>query len=163
MVWIFPEKYSEKRTMTNETILKLKDDLRQDEGKVNGFYLCPTSYLTFGVGHNTGYRFAPELTRIAREHGLNSNEMVEAVFDVDVNRAISQLPDWTKTLTEKQQRALANMLFQLGISGFLKFNPTWEYLKQNNLSVVKERLLASLWAKQTPKRAMRVIKLLTEK
>jgi hypothetical protein len=55
------------------------------------------------------------------------------------------------------------MCFQLGISGFLKFGETWAELKKQNLKVVKQRLLASLWAKQTPHRALRVVELLTKK
>ncbi len=56
-------------------------------------------------------------------------------------------------LPHEVQEILAEMAYQLGVTGLLKFRKTWLYLEENEYESASIEMLDSLWAKQTPNRA----------
>jgi lysozyme len=106
--------------------------------------------LTVGYGRNL------EAVGISRE---------EAAFmlDRDIERVDAQLSvafGWFQVQPEEVQRALANMVYQLGFGGLLKFHNMLTHLLNGDRKAAAREALDSLWAKQTPARAQRVAKLI---
>lgn len=65
--------------------------------------------------------------------------------------------DWDK-LDEVRQEVLIQMVFQLGADGVRQFKKTLESIRLGNFDAASKGMLASRWAKQTPKRAQRLAK-----
>lgn len=56
-------------------------------------------------------------------------------------------------LPKDVQAILAEMAYQMGVNGLLKFKKTWKYLEDFEFEKAADEGLNSLWAKQTPNRA----------
>lgn len=61
-----------------------------------------------------------------------------------------------KTLTQQRQDSLIEMAYQLGVAGLMQFRKMWEAIEQKDFETARNEALNSKWAKQTPKRAIRV-------
>jgi len=132
---------------------KLHDDLRRDEGCVRHAYEDSEGFLTIGVGRLIDQR---------RGGGLSDGE-IALLLGNDIARVVADLDariPWWRDLPDGVQRGLANMAFQLGIFGLLKFRKTLEHLKAGNYAAAATEALDSKWARQTPARAQRVAALL---
>lgn len=55
---------------------------------------------------------------------------------------------------------MANMAYQLGVSGVLRFRKMLEALRAGDREKAAEEALDSAWATQTPERAQRVARLI---
>jgi lysozyme len=60
---------------------------------------------------------------------------------------VNKLPDTT-------QEVIAEMCYQIGVNGVLKFKKMWSALKNFDFVRASEEMIDSRWAKQTPKRAL---------
>lgn len=147
-------------------IEKLKEDLIRDEGVRLQPYRDTTGNVTWGVGRNLTAKplKTHEAEALLRRAKLSiedakfilDNDIADAVFELHTN-----LP-WVQYLPENKQRALANMVFNLGIAGLLKFKPTLALMREGRWFEAVGRLRKSLWAKQVGKRSERVCDLLLE-
>jgi len=63
-------------------------------------------------------------------------------------------------LPQKAQEVIANMSYQMGVGGVLKFKKMWEALKNRDYQKASEEMLDSKWAKQTPNRANRLAEII---
>jgi lysozyme len=145
---------------------QLKEDLIRDEGLRLRPYRDSTGNTTWGVGRNLSAKPLKEneaaylLTKgnFTREDALRilEGDIADALFELH-----TQLP-WVQHLPETKQRALANMVFNLGIAGLLKFKPTLALMREGRWPDAVGRLKKSLWAKQVGKRSERVCDLLLE-
>ena len=128
-------------------------DLKRDEGVILHEYRDHLGFSTIGVGRLIDKRKGGGISMAEAEY-LLSNDIDRVAKELD-----GKLP-WWRTLTEPQQRALANMAFQLGIGGLLKFKRVLKALQDGNGAEAEKHALDSLWASQTPARAKRVAELL---
>ena len=64
------------------------------------------------------------------------------------------------TLSKQRQDALIEMGFQMGVEGLLRFERMWQAIEAGDFETAYSEALDSRWAKQTPKRAIAVAKLL---
>jgi lysozyme len=128
----------------------LKDELVRDEGLKLKPYRCTAGKLTIGVGRNLD------------DVGISASEAM-LLLEHDINRVIAKLSyhlPWWSSLTENRQRVLANMAFNLGIDGLLKFKNTLSYIQNGNYSEAAKAMLESKWAKQVGERAVRLSKMM---
>lgn len=134
---------------------KLITDLKRDEGFVPYAYEDSLGYLTIGYG-----------TLIDKRGGGIPEDIAEILLTRHISSTIDalnkQLP-WLAKHPENVQRALANMAYQLGVAGLLKFKTTLRLVEQKRYNQAADNALLSLWAKQTPNRAQRVTDLLRGK
>ena len=72
-----------------------------------------------------------------------------------IDQMDAQMPGW-RDYPENTQLALANMAFQMGISGLIKFEKMFAALDEGDYNTAADEALDSLWARQTPNRAERV-------
>ena len=139
-------------------LVKLQDEIANDEGVVYELYRCSLGHLTGGIGHlitewDEEYYGMPVGTKV-------SHEQVDAWFAIDINRTLQDckeiFPDFND-LPEEAQLVIANMCFQLGrprLSNFVKF-----IAAVNDRDWVKaaDEMEDSRWYKQTTARAERLI------
>ena len=139
-------------------LVKLQDEIANDEGVVYELYRCSLGHLTGGIGHlitewDEEYYGKPVGTKVP-------HEQVDALFTIDINRTLQDckeiFPDFND-LPEEAQLVIANMCFQLGrprLSNFVKF-----IAAVNDRDWVKaaDEMEDSRWYKQTTARAERLI------
>jgi len=131
--------------------------LMQEEGYRNEPYLCSEGYVTIGFG-----------TKLHKSKGMNTED-----FPIKINLVIAE--EWLKedvskitTVLGKSSKAnifaklnndrraiIISMAYQMGVSGVLKFNNMWKALEKEDYIAARSEALDSLWARQTPQRAMR--------
>ena len=73
-----------------------------------------------------------------------------------VSAALDKRIPWWRSLTPNRQAVLASMAFQMGVDGLMAFVGTLAAVQAGNYSVAAERMLVSLWSRQTPARAGRL-------
>ena len=130
----------------------LRKDLIAEEGIRLKPYLCPAGKLTLGVGRNLD------------DVGITEDEAM-MMLDNDIERVKGQLAKalpWLETKPQGVQRAIANMAFQMGLGGVLKFQKMLAALQARDYNAARREALDSAWAKQTPQRAGRVTDLFKE-
>jgi lysozyme len=143
----------------NETALL--EDLKRDEGNrltayddANGAPLVPGYRL---VGHPT-----IGIGRALDVHGISPAESV-ALCLADI-RAVSiglsaRLPYWSR-LDDARQRVIANIAFNAGVDGALKFERMLAAIAAGNFHVAALELYDSKLKQQAPERAARLAALL---
>lgn len=127
-------------------INQLKKELRRDEGFRSKPYTDTVGKLTIGVGRN--------LT----DRGIRDDE-AELMLSNDVTEVLDDLSNslaWFDDLDEVRQRALANMAFNLGVTGLLKFKKTLDLIRKEQYDLASKELMNSKWAKQVGARAKRL-------
>lgn len=129
---------------------KLIEQLNVDEGRVKHAYKDSLGYLTIGVGR---------LIDKAKGGGLSDKE-IDYLLSNDIDLKYLSLVHelaWITSLSEARQAVLLNMAFQMGVEGLLKFKNTLKFIKEGNYTAASQGMGNSLWAKQTPNRAKKMI------
>ena len=131
----------------------VKADLIADEGRSNKLYRCPAGAWTVGVGHNI------------QERGI-SDAAIELILDEDLDEVFAALdrtdPGWREHPVSVQ-RALVNLMFNLGETRWLKFKTTRAALSKRDYSSTAEGLRNSKWFTQVQRsRSTRIINQILE-
>ena len=145
--------------MTPSDSLLLKE-LRRDEGVQYNKYLDSVGIPTCGVGHNLKAHPLPEGWCFPL-----SDEQIDGLLAADLMMVFSGLDahvGWWRTLSYARQRVLANMAFNLGVDGLLKFKNTLKFIQMGAYAEAATGMLVSTWARQTGKRAERLAQMMRE-
>ena len=116
------------------------ESLKQEEGFDGMPYEDTRGYLTIGYG--TKLPLTEEEAEMLLKHRLE-----EKILE------LSEKEPFFLDLPQTAQEVIANMAYQLGVSGVLKFKKMWAALKEGNYQKAADEMLNSKWAKQTPNRA----------
>lgn len=94
---------------------------------------------------------------------LDTNGITQAEADyllaadiAKVGAALDEKLPWWRDLSPARQAVLASMAFQMGVRGLLGFANTLASVQAGNYAGAADRMLASVWARQTPARAGRL-------
>jgi len=136
----------------------LNKELRRDEGVEYKPYLDTVGIRTVGVGHNLKAKPIP----VGWKYPLTDAQVdwlladdLKAVFDgLDKN-----LP-WWRGLCYPRQRVLANMAFNLGLTGLMGFRNTLAAVKESRYNAAGAGMKASLWSRQVGARADRLVEMM---
>lgn len=128
---------------------ELVAQLRRDEGERLSAYKDSLGYLTIGVGRLIDPRKGGGISREESSY-LLSNDIQKCLDALD-----ERIP-WYRAFEPARQGVLVNMAFQLGVDGLLRFENTLQAIKDRRFEDASFGMLASLWARQTPERAMRL-------
>lgn len=131
-------------------VTKLKEELKRDEGIRLKPYVDTVGKTTIGVGRN--------LT----DRGITQYE-ADVLLMNDINDAIHSLDmafPFYKTLSENRQRALVNMMFNLGMERFMKFRGMLSAIRAGDFKLAAEEALDSKWEDQVGNRAIRIANML---
>lgn len=136
---------------------KLKEEITKEEGEKLKVYRCTEGFPTVGIGHKIVRGDAEYEQPIG--HTITKRRSTE-LFERDIKRTLEELDKklpWLKTQPPEIIRAVANMAFQLGVSGVLKFRQMLQGIIDKDYEKAYTEGLRSLWARQTPARARRVM------
>ena len=139
-------------------LVKLQNEIADDEGIKYELYLCSESHLTGGIGHlitewDKDYYDKPVGTPVP-------NEQVNEWFERDIETTINDcklLFSQFDNLPEDIQHVLANMCFQLGRPRLSKFKKMIAAVHNEDWLKMADEMQDSTWRWQTPNRAQRLI------
>jgi len=127
-----------------------KRHLEGEEGRVRYAYRDHLGYLTIGVGRLID----------ARRNGRLLDAEVDLLLANDIAACINAVqywPAWIRIQTDPiRATALLSMCFQIGVSGLARFTTALTKIAAGEFDAGADAMLDSLWAAQTPARAMRV-------
>jgi lysozyme len=143
-------------------MMKLRQTIKEEEGLRLFTYLCPAGKKTIGYGHNLqASPLLPYIAEFHAKHKVITPCMAECQLDHDITmaeasarRAFSNF-DW---LPNNKQRVLIEMAYNMGersLNSFLKLRGC---VLRKEYKQAAEEMLNSLWAKQVPDRANRLVK-----
>jgi len=131
----------------------LKKRIKQSEGFSLKPYKDQLGFLTIGYGHlilpNEKSLFEKKIYK----------KQLEKIFEEDFNKALRNFNDLLKSFTSNKKEAelLIEMIFQLGITGVLRFKNLLQNMSKGNKHLVCFDMMDSLWYKQTPKRVKNLV------
>jgi len=136
---------------------ELRQEIQNDEGRVNSVYLDHLSLPTIGIGHL--------IKESDPEYGLPVGTMVDderinELFDQDIKVTLSeceQLYGNFNDLPEEVQKILANMMFNLGRPRLSKFKKLCKAVADRDWQECAIQMENSRWHKQVTNRANRLI------
>ena len=139
-------------------LIKLQDEISNDEGVMYETYRCSLGHLTGGIGHlitewDEDMYSGPVGTKIP-------HEQVDKWFNMDITRTIEDCKIIFTTfdsLPQDAQLVIANMCFQLGRPRLCKFKKFIAAVNDENWMLAGEEMQDSRWYKQTTNRADRLI------
>ena len=127
----------------------IEEQLILHEGIVLMPYYCTEGYLTIGIGRNLDTR------------GLSE---AEALFllanDIASIEASLQVYSWYRHLDPIRKKVIVDMVFNLGLEGFLLFKKTIEHLENKDYRAASKEMLDSKWAEQVGQRAIRLSRMM---
>ena len=127
-----------------------KRHLEAEEGRVCHAYRDHLGYLTIGVGRLID----------ARRNGRLLDAEIDLLLANDIAaciNAVQHWPAWLRVQTDPvRATALLSMCFQIGASGLAQFTTALARVAAGEFDAGADAMLDSLWAAQTPARAMRV-------
>jgi lysozyme len=135
----------EKSEMFGVLILELK----RDEGLRLKPYKDTVGKLTIGVGRNLD------------DVGISEDEamlMLENDLIIAFKEAQRVVPDFLKK-PQQVQRALVNMIFNMGTTRFLGFAKMLDAIDKDDFKLAAQEALDSKWASQVGPRAIRIARL----
>lgn len=149
-----------------------------DEGQKTQLYEDSLGYPTIGIGHLVLYKKnaskAEAAAALSKELGRNvpanavriTEEEMQDLFEKDLAQVQSAIkknstvaPVYAK-LNRSRQMALENMAFQLNVGGLAKFKTSLALIAAGDWQNAYKQMLNSLWARQTPQRAIRVARVI---
>ena len=130
-------------------IEQTKAEIKKEEGFRMETYKCTEGHLTGGYGHKMLDGETPP-TDMA---GWNK------LFERDFARAVSgaeELLMICPNVDDTARHIVVEMCYQMGSYGVSKFHGMLSALQESDYVTASKEMLDSRWAKQTPKRAMRM-------
>ena len=139
-------------------LIKLQNEIADDEGIKYEIYRCSEGYPTGGIGHlitewDEPYYGMPIGSKIP-------HDVVDEWFAKDIETTIKDcnlLFSQFDNLPEEIQRVLANMCFQLGRPRLSKFKNMIAAVEDCDWLKMADEMEDSRWYKQTTNRAQRLI------
>ena len=116
-----------------------------NEGFRKNPYKDTEGITTIGIGRNL-------------DHVGISHDEAMYLLKNDVDKSIKEITkySWFNELSDVRQRVVIDMVFNLGIHGFLKFDKTIMHIKNKRYRLAASEMLNSKWAWQTGARARRL-------
>jgi len=137
---------------------QLQADLRGAEGQRTCVYDDATGEP---IGPGSHVRGHPTIGYGHRLDVPQPHPLLEMWLDMDIDAAVTALDrelHWWRECSDAQQRALVELVFNLGAHGLLTFAHFLVYLRAGQLSAAACELANSKWAGQVgPTRAHRII------
>jgi lysozyme len=142
--------------MNTERLMK---QLKKDEGIRVRAYNDSLGYKTVGVGHLIK-KSDPDWLRELEVGDKITMQEVEELFISDLSIAIHDamrvFAEVWDDFPDMAQEVFINMIFNLGVTRFLKFKKTILYAYAMDWDKVASEMLDSKWAKQVGQRAYRL-------
>jgi lysozyme len=128
-----------------------------EEGFRADAYYCSEGYPTIGIGWKIGSKDQSlndfEVMRISQAAAL---AQCQDTCDIIKNLLSQVIKGWTE-LNDARQAILISMVYQMGLSGVMKFKKMISAIDDNDFAEASNQGMDSIWAsdRQTPERAYR--------
>ncbi len=124
-------------------MIDLIDSVKKHEGYRSKPYLCTAGKLTIGYGRNLDDR------------GISKDE-AELMLSNDLMRCEKEARSfgWYHSLNSQRKDVIVEMIFNLGLSRFMKFKKMIKAISEENYSEAAAQMLDSVWASQVGQRAI---------
>ncbi len=124
--------------------MELIQEIKEDEGFEPNPYLDSLGQATIGFGR-------------LMDRGISRDE-AEVMLKNDLKWAVEAADKypWFRIMSRPRQRAVINMIYNLGAYRFSTFKKMITALQAGNYELAAEEALDSLWAKQVGRRADRI-------
>jgi lysozyme len=122
---------------------KLIEQLKRQEGLRLKPYKCTSDKLTIGYGRNL------------ESNGISQHE-ANHMLENDILKVIAELQnrlEWFSVIDKVRSDVLANMAFNMGVAGLLKFKNMLAAIELGDYATAGYEMLDSKWAKQVGGRA----------
>ena len=127
---------------------RLIESLKQEEGFRGIPYEDKLGIPTIGYG--TKLPLSEEEAELLLKHRLDKKIL-----------ELNEKEPFFLELPQKAQEVIANMAYQLGVGGVLKFKKMWAALKKGDYQKAADEMLDSKWAReQTPNRAKKLAEIM---
>jgi len=145
-------------------MISQREFTEQNEGRKYKPYKCTGGANTIGIGHNIDANPLPkDIEDYLKKTGRILDEHIDRLYIIDEGHAVSDckklFPEF-KNFSHDRKVALTDFLFQLGYDRASKFIKSIHLINIGAWEEAADNMLKSLWAKQTPNRALRVTDLL---
>ena len=129
--------------------MNIVDQLRRDEGESPTCYQDHLGYWTIGVGR---------LIDAKKGGGLRPDEISYLLNNDIISRreALKAALPFFAELSSARQGVLINMAFNMGVANLLKFKQMLAAVEAKHWGIAAKEMLDSNWARQVPKRAVRL-------
>jgi lysozyme len=128
---------------------ELIENIKESEGFKGVVYKCTEGFDTIGYG--TRLPLSEEETSSCANPTKITKQEAEIILEIRLKKFIKDLeyrePFVNKISIEKQE-IIAEMCYQLGVGGVLKFKGMWKALKAFDYVTASEEMLDSLWYRQ---------------
>lgn len=138
--------------MTPESVLRLANQLRPEEEFRASAYQDSLGYWTIGYGRLIDQRKGGRISEIEAEY-LLANDIKDKLAELEPYA-------WYKIQDEVRQVALADMTFNLGISGLLHFPKFLMHMGLKEYPAAVAELVGTAWHSQVGARADRIIRMI---
>ena len=123
--------------------MKLIDSIKIHEGYVSRVYKDSLGIDTIGYGFAIkDLNLEEDICQIILQRKLESLE-----------KRINKRFEWYKDMPQPIKDVVAEMCYQMGVTGVSKFKKTINFLKNKQCRMASVEMLDSRWANQTPGRA----------
>ena len=122
------------------------EDIKKHEGFEPKVYKCTEGYDTIGYG-------------FAVKDLVMDKDIADMILErkvAELRLRVEQKFPFIDSMPESVQDVMIEMCFQLGVSGFSKFQKTIQYLMTKQFEEAAVEMLDSKWYKQTPNRAKKL-------
>lgn len=123
--------------------MNIVEEIKLDEGFVGVQYDDSLGIPTIGFG--TRLPLSQDEAEMLLKHRLQ-DKVASIVKEKPI---IAQL-------SEPRQKVIANMVYQMGVGGVLKFKNMWAAIEREDYEKAAFEMLQSRWYKQTPNRAKKL-------
>ena len=130
----------------------MEEDLIRDEGLRLRAYTCPAGYPTIGVGHRMRPADIDRTISLETAGYLLSRDISNAMGTALELFGREQFDAWP----DARQRAICNMIFNLGEEGFLGFKNMIAAIRADDWQAASRHCLDSKYARQVGQRAKRI-------
>ena len=140
--------------------MTLMEKIKENEGFSNKVYEDTLGYSTVGYGFLLAALTADELALNGGKYEPMSKETADKILELKLQKltaAVFATFDWLKEKPQNVQEVVIEMAYQLGVSKVKKFVTTMHYIRTGEYEAAYQSGMSSLWAKQTPNRAKKVL------
>jgi lysozyme len=139
--------------MTPDDQVRLRSQLKRDEGCVLYYYADSMGYASLGYGRMIDHRKGGGISESEAEYLLD-NDIVNVTFELSPF-------SWFAVQDSVRQAALANMTFNLGIQGLLYFPQFLLHMGAKEYDQAVMQLVNTPWHKEVGARADRIMALIS--
>lgn len=135
---------------------ELIENIKKSEGFNGVVYKCTEGFDTIGYG--TRLPLSKEETSSCINPAKLTKQEAEQILEIRLKKFIKNLESrepFVNKLPLDKQEVIAEMCYQLGVGGVLKFSGMWKSLKIFDYETASKEMLDSLWYKQMHEADMR--------